>query len=110
MIDEFFNNNFHLRGGDQVLAGQLHISSRQLDRILKSLYGKSYREKLLEIRLEVSLDLLKFSDKSVASISELTGYSNPASFCSFIKKETGHTPGEIRRLTSPVHTPGSGFC
>ena len=110
MIDEFFNNNFHLRGGDQVLAGQLHISSRQLDRILKSLYGKSYREKLLEIRLEVSLDLLKFSDKSVAAISELTGYSNPASFCSFIKKETGHTPGEIRRLTSPEHTPGSGFC
>ncbi|MCI8417657.1 MAG: AraC family transcriptional regulator [Lachnospiraceae bacterium] len=97
IIDTFFNQNFHLHDGDQILADQLYLSSRQLNRILKSIYGKSYQEKILEIRLEVSLDLLKHSSKSITEISELTGYNSPASFCYFIKKATGLTPGKIRR-------------
>lgn len=101
IIDTFFNQNFHLHDGDQILADQLYLSSRQLNRILKSLYGKSYQEKILEIRLEVSLDLLRHSSKSITEISELTGYNSPASFCYFIKKSTGMTPGEIRKSAIP---------
>jgi len=97
VIDNFFNQNFNLRNGDVVLADQLCVSCRQLDRILKGLYGKSYRDKLLEVRLEVSIDLLQTTEKSIAEISELTGYGSPANFSSFVKKATGMTPSAIRR-------------
>lgn len=57
----------------------------------------SYREKLTEIRIEVSMDLLLTTEKSVAEISEMVGYSNPANFSTFIKNVTGKTPSAIRR-------------
>jgi AraC-like DNA-binding protein len=104
LIDSFLNTHFQMRGGEQILADELHLSCRQLSRILTSLYGMGYREKVQEIRLAVSLDLLKHSSKSISEISELVGYDSPSSFCSFIKKSTGLTAGEIQksaRATSP---------
>lgn len=97
LIDEFFNRNFYLQDGDRQLANLLHVSCRQLDRILKELYGKSYREKLLEIRLEIAIDLLQTTQRRVTEISELTGYSNPANFSAFIRSATGRTPTAIRK-------------
>lgn len=98
LIEEFFCRDFNLRDGDRILADKLSVSSRHLDRILKSLYGKSYREKLMEIRLEVSIDLLNSTNISIAEISELVGYSAPANFSAFIKSTTGMTPTQIRQM------------
>ena len=75
----------------------LHVSPRQLHRIIKKSYGKSYREKLSEIRVEIATSFLSGSDKSIAEISELLGYSTPANFSTFIKNATGKTPSEIRK-------------
>ena len=97
IIDEFFNKNFDRNDGDKMLAETLGISIRQLNRILKSLYGHNFREKLKEIRLEVALDLLA-AGKSITEISEITGYSCPANFSTFIKNSTGKTPSELRRV------------
>ena len=96
VIDDFFNLHFDLNNGNQILADQLHISTRQLDRLLQRYYNMSYREKLLDIRLTNALDFLLTTDKSIAEISELVGYSTPANFSVFIKKATGKTPSEIR--------------
>ena len=79
------------------IRDSLCISPRQLDRILRKSYGMSYREKLTEIRIEVSMDLLLTTEKSVAEISEMVGYSSPANFSTFIKNVTGKTPSAIRR-------------
>lgn len=97
IIDEFFNMNFHRNDGDTLLAHTLGVCVRQLNRILKTLYGHNFREKLKEIRLEVSLDLLA-GDNSIAEISEITGYSCPANFSTFIKNATGKTPSALRRM------------
>lgn len=96
LIDEFFNIHFARNDGNQLLAQKLCVSTRQLDRILRKTYGMNYREKLQEVRLEVSMDFLLTTDKSVAEISELVGYSSPANFSTFIKKATGKTPSRIR--------------
>ncbi len=108
IIDEFFNKNFYRNDGDMLLAKKLEVSIRQLNRILKSLYGCNFREKLKEIRLEIALDLLA-TDKSISEISEIIGYSCPANFSTFIKNVTGKTPSEIRmlryaRIEDPGHT------
>lgn len=96
LIDEFFNDHFNLPAGEMVLAEQLGVSSRQLDRILKRLYGKSFREKLLEIRTEVAVDFLINTDRSVQEISELLGYNTAANFSTFFKKNVGMTPSDFR--------------
>jgi AraC family 4-hydroxyphenylacetate 3-monooxygenase operon regulatory protein len=97
LIDEFFNSNFNRNDGDILLAQRLNVSIRQLNRILRKSYGHNFREKLMEIRLEIAMDLLS-SDKSIAEISEITGYSCPANFSTFIKNATGKTPSEVRAL------------
>lgn len=97
-IDEFFSFNYNASSSSSALAKQLHVGVRQLNRILQQMYGMSYREKLNEVRLEVATNFLTTTTKSIAEISELLGYGSPANFSTFIKKETGRTPSEIRML------------
>ena len=98
-IIEFFNKNFRLSNGADLLSKQLHVSRRHLDRILKKQYGKNYREMLQEARLARGLDLLTSTNKTIAEIANLIGYSNPASFITFIKNQTGTTPLQLRKMT-----------
>jgi YesN/AraC family two-component response regulator len=97
IIDEFFHYQFQINNGNRILADKLGLTNRQLDRVLKKIYGKGFREMLLEMRLEVAKDLLYTTDKSIADIAEITGYMNIVNFSSFIKKMTGKTPTTIRR-------------
>jgi AraC-like DNA-binding protein/mannose-6-phosphate isomerase-like protein (cupin superfamily) len=97
IIEDYFSRNFRPGGGAETLAHLLNVSRRQLDRILIASYGKSFREMLLEARLEVALDLLRTGDRSTAEIAELLGYGSPANFSTFIKQQTGRTPAELRR-------------
>lgn len=97
LIDQFFNANYFLPAGEEKLADVLGVSRRQLDRILKKLYGKGFQEKVLEIRLEVACDLLLHSEKTVQEISEAVGYSTPSNFTAFFKNATGSTPTQYRR-------------
>lgn len=104
LIDEFFHGNFQINDGDALLAEMLCVSSRQLDRILKKIYGKGFREKLLEVRLEVAQDFLYTTGKSIVEISELIGYACPANFSTFIKNRTGKTPSALRRGKGQAHS------
>ena len=96
-IAQFINMNFHMTNGAQVLADRLHISRRHLERKLKEQFGKNFRQMQQEIRLEVAMDLLGTTDKTIAEIAERIGFSNTASFCTFIKNTTGMTPSRLRR-------------
>ena len=97
IVDNFFAQNFMRASSKNELANKLYISPRQLHRVLKKKYGKNYREKLSEIRVEIATSFLSGSDKSISEISELLGYSTPANFSTFIKNATGKTPSEIRK-------------
>jgi len=92
LIDMFLNSNFYLSAGEEELAAYLGISRRQLDRILKKLYNKSYREKVTEIRAQIACDLLRHSDMSIREISEQVGYSTTSNFTTFFKRAKGMTP------------------
>lgn len=96
LIDQFFHDHFQSEGGASELAELLNVSTRQLDRILKKLYGKGYRQKMLEVRLEVAKDFLVTTNKSIAEISELLGYTSPANFSTFFKSMTGIPPSAFR--------------
>lgn len=96
-IDTFLALNFTSHSSRDDLARKLHVSPRQLHRIMIKSYGKSYREKLVETRLEIAVSFLTSTDKSIADISEALGYSGVESFSAFIKRATGKSPSQIRK-------------
>jgi len=96
-IDTHLALNFTSNSSRAELAKKLHVSQRQLHRIMVKSYGKGYREKLLELRLEIALSFLISTNKSISEISEELGYSSTESFSAFIKRRTGKSPGEIRK-------------
>ena len=95
-IDQYFNNRFYFSDGEEILAKELGVSRRQLNRIIQSIYGKSYREKLLEVRTEVACELL-LGNLSIQDISERMGYSTCSNFSAFFKSTMGITPLEYRK-------------
>lgn len=96
-IDIFINTNYNRKRTRDELARQINVSPRHLDRILHERYGMSFRERLNMIRLTTATELLTASEKSIAEISELFGYDSVSHFCTFIKRETGKTPTQIRK-------------
>ena len=96
LIEDYLNTHFDQHGGSTFLAKQLGVSGRQLNRIFQSLYGKSYREKIRDIRLETAISLLENTDWPIEEIAAFVGYENISSFFYFIKQHTGLTPKMIR--------------
>jgi len=94
-IDHFLNNCFHLQGAQQRLAQELGISRRQLDRVFKTIYGKGFQRKLLEVRAAAACDLLR-GDTPIGQIALRVGYSTSANFTAFFKNAMGMTPGAYR--------------
>ena len=99
-IDTYLALNFTSNSSRNDLAEKLHISPRQLHRVMMKSYGKGYREKLLEIRLEIAVSFLTSTDNSITDISEIMGYSSVESFSAFIKRATGKSPRQIRKDNS----------
>ncbi len=88
--------NIHLwhKVGDY--AEQMHITSRYLNQVVKSLLGQTAKEVIQEkISLKAKRDL-KYSDKSVKEIAYDLGFDDPLYFSSFFKKNTGVSPSAFR--------------
>ena len=97
VIDHFFNHNYHRSSGMETLAKRMNMSIRQTGRELQRIYGKSFREKMNECRLAVAVDLLQNTTRSMAEISQILGYADPANLSSFVKRQTGRSPSQIRK-------------
>ncbi|MBQ4036512.1 MAG: AraC family transcriptional regulator [Clostridia bacterium] len=98
LIDVFFARRFSSDSSMEDLARELSISTRQLHRILKKEYGMNYREMMSESRIKIATDLLVNTNRSVADIADLLGYSSAANFSAFMKRSSGKTPSDIRRM------------
>lgn len=97
ILDDFFAFYFMSNSSNHDLADRLHVSTRQLHRIIKKSYNMNYREKLKEVRLEIAMNFLTNTNKSITEISNILGYSSGANFCAFIKSVMGKTPTQIRK-------------
>lgn len=79
------------------LAKSLHLSVRQLERLIHKLYGKSYRSLVYEMRMKYAQQLLATSNVSLQEISELLGYASVNAFHSAYRRFFGVTPICFRR-------------
>lgn len=95
ILDFYFGECYKTLTFD-ALAANLNVSRRHLNRIIKDYYGMTFKEKLLEIRLQNSLHLLLNTDLSIEKVSENTGFASVGNFYRSFKETHGVTPGEYR--------------
>ncbi|MCF8365506.1 MAG: helix-turn-helix transcriptional regulator [Bacteroidales bacterium] len=78
-------------------ANALNVSPDHLNRVVKSLVGKTAKE-MIKSRIILAMKrLLYFSDLSTKEIGYQLGFTEPANFSTFFKKSTGVSPSDFRK-------------
>lgn len=103
MIDDIIVKKKMYKSPDysaQKLADELGLSIFQLSRLLKNIYGKSYAEIVLPLRIKEAKKLLEDPKKAelvMEDIGVLVGFKNTYSFFIAFKKYAGTTPNEWKK-------------
>ena len=88
--------NFMRPDGAEFYAEKLNMSSRNLNLISQSVFGKSVTEIIETRKLIAARDLLLNSGKSVSEIGYDLGYNEKSYFTRVFRKKTGVTPTGFR--------------
>ncbi|MBQ8748085.1 MAG: AraC family transcriptional regulator [Clostridia bacterium] len=97
LIDNYFEKHLTTESSIEQMAEELHLSPRQISRILKTSYGVNFREKLRRTRMDRAGWLLRTTELSVREISEQVGYNSETSFFKAFKSNYGMTPHAYRK-------------
>lgn len=96
-IEEYIFTHFGEQITEQDLAREMHLSKRQLSRVLRQLFGKSFREMLIEARLNRAAQLLCDTDLTVEEIATLVGYTSLSGFYTAFRGRFSLSVGQYRR-------------
>lgn len=95
-IEEIFLNDFKTITITK-LATKLYTSPRQLQRMLKAKYNKTFSQLKLEAKMNFAKNQLLNSNIKISEISTLCGYSSTEHFCQHFKKYFNITPLKFRK-------------
>ena len=79
------------------LAEALSVSPRQLNRILQQLYGTSFRQLLIDVRLHKAAQLLTNTERPIDDIATSVGYTSLSGFYSAFHAKFGISAGKHRK-------------
>lgn len=96
-IEEFFNSRHAEPITEVDLAQHLHISKRQLSRVLQQLYGSSFRKLLIDIRLSHAVQLLTTTELNAEEIASRVGYNSVSGFYEAFRKRYGISAGSYKQ-------------
>lgn len=94
LITEYIYNNIDSPITNSVLAQYVHLSERQLQRLVKRRMGMTPHQYVTHIRINYVKTLLDKRQYSLKTISEMTGFSSEFHLSSTFKKCTGVAPSE----------------
>lgn len=78
------------------VANYMHLSDRQICRIVKEKTGESTKEFINSIKFAKAKKLLRETDLQIKEIANILGFSNEYYFNQFFKREEGYPPGVFR--------------
>lgn len=104
VIDSFFEDHMACYGTEDQLAAALHLSKRQLARVLLEHYGMNFRQKLLTTRMDHAGWLLRTTDKSIGEICSTVGYNSETTFFKNFKNHYGFSPLQYRKQHQTADT------
>jgi len=93
---KILESNFMRPAGVEFYADKLNMSSRNLNLISQSVFGKSITEIIETRKLIEARNLLLNSGKSISEIGYELGYNEKSYFTRVFRKKTGVTPSEFR--------------
>ena len=102
-IDSFFMHRYLTNVTIDDLANDMKITRRQVNRIMNKMFGISFTQKLIEMRLQQAKLQLTYTTKPIGKISQDSGFQNYSYFSTCFKQACGMTPSEYRDLTAPKH-------
>ena len=77
-------------------AERLFLSTRQLERICRERYGVTFRQAIIDRRVEVAAEMLKTSALSVSQIGAKVGFNSRVSFSRTFAGKFGLSPSQYR--------------
>jgi two-component system, response regulator YesN len=93
---KFIKDNFYSDISLEDVASHVNVHQVHLCRLLSNELGKTFKDILIETRIDEAKRLLAEIDMKVYEISEKVGYKKPRYFSELFKKCTGVTPLEYR--------------
>ena len=76
------------------LAKDMHLSTRQVQRLCTQYYGATFRQLLTSMRMEIAAYRLRTTDVSIGELAQQIGYSSVASFSVAYKRYFGVAPSK----------------
>ncbi len=96
-IEWYFGDHFAEPITEADLAAVLELSKRQTSRVLQQIYGMSFREKLVSIRMSNAARLLTSTNLSIQQIAKSVGYDSEAGFYLAFRKQYGMSGTAYRK-------------
>ena len=96
-IEMWFADNFAKQISEADLAHEISLSTRQLNRVFADIYGMSFREKLIEVRLHRAAQLLEQTEMNSEKIAIAIGYKSFSGFHRAFVRYFGCTPYVYRK-------------
>jgi len=96
LIDRYFEYHYMDRGGMPKLAEELHLSCRQLGRLLQTHYGMGFQEKVTLERMQRAALMLIETELTSTVIAEKLGYGSETTFFQNFRKWFSMTPQQYR--------------
>ncbi len=96
-IEEYFQQYYAQPITEDHMAQRMNLSRRQVSRVLKEIYGKSFRQRLIEERLWRASQLLVTTKLSVEEIAAAVGYTSQSGFYSAFMQTFGVSAGQYRK-------------
>lgn len=97
-IEEYLYDHFDEPLTEEDLAKKMNVSKRQLSRIISDLFGTSFRQMLIDIRLNRASQLLTETELPIEEIALAVGYSSVSGFYTAFRKRFSLSAGKYRLL------------
>jgi len=95
-IEEFMAAHLSDALTEEDLAREMNLSKRQLSRVLRRLFGMSFRRMLIDMRLHRAAQLLIDTDMPIEEIATAVGYTSLSGFYTAFRERFSVSAGRYR--------------
>lgn len=80
------------------LSEELHASPTAIKNAFKNVYGEPIGEYRKAVRLQEAQHLLRETDRPIAEVADMVGYTNPGHFAVAFRRKFAMTPRDYKRI------------